>query len=266
MKLITILIWFFITVNAIIYLRKRYPQVILTIFGFWAVPYSVLVRWLARLSMPDWFKTFILPIILKILRIDLSKATKKSLNEYNTFEEIFIREPEKIDVQSGDIVSPCQGKVIIVNNLGERDLPVKSRLIPFDVSSFPSKIGIYLSPGDFHIVYSPTEGEILDILSSGKYLGTVCTSSFLHLPAALLENTSTWFKIKSREGILWLGMVGAVGVRSVRILKDATRRDVQKGEKLAHFELGSFVWIFLERKIEFRVQPGESLVIGQNLI
>lgn len=241
----------------------------LFLLTFVSLPYSLVIFLLAKSPVPKRFRG-VFRYFGQKLGISLENAKIKEWEQFSCFMDIFIREPEQIKLQSSSVVSPCQGTVYQVNGVGMAE-PVKARYkmliksVPFRVSS---SIGIYLSPQDFHRVYSPVDGTLLNVFNQGWLLSTVNPQSKLFLPSSLYLNKRTYLYFDSSVGRVCLILVGAVAVGRIIFEREILNLplNVHKGDQLARFELGSFVWLLIEENINLKLDlVGAKVCIGEAL-
>ena len=215
--------------------------------------------------MPKWA----LKILCKILRIDLSGAEKKDVSDYSTFLEIFLRTPEAISLDPSPLVAPCQGLVECVfnTNFFQAEISLKGFLNLPDFESFKSGLGIYLSPSDFHVVYSPLDSRVKEILRVNGKLTTVNRRSILFEAQNWFLNERLIVDLVGNSGNFRMIFVGALGVSGLKVEEALmTSGLIKQGQRIFSFELGSFIWLVSDLDLKFCVKLGQKLRIGQALI
>ncbi|MCS6961129.1 MAG: phosphatidylserine decarboxylase [Deltaproteobacteria bacterium] len=239
-----------------------------------AIPYTMILRILCRTTIPICLRK-ILARVCSALDIDLSKAKKKSFDDYESFLEVFIREPENVKIEDGSVVSPCEGTILQVDGINADGVLAKaklSRLISQVRFSVESCLGIYLSVSDFHRVYSPVSGSVLSVERKGICLGSVNPKNKIwYLDDALFLNKRVFVYFSTDQlGAICMILVGALGVSRI-VFSEKFQREYHlgnflKGDEIARFELGSFVWLLFERKMVFTKKVFEKVSIGQALV
>ncbi|MCS6893370.1 MAG: phosphatidylserine decarboxylase [Deltaproteobacteria bacterium] len=226
--------------------------------------YTFLVYFLSKVPLHP----LIASTVCRILGINLSSAKKKTWCEYRNFLEIFTREPESICISDAPLVAPCQGQVWSVNEIGK--FPSKADLKAILVEGefeVKSSVGIYLSPRDFHRVYAPVDGFVEKIQTKAGLIMPIKLPLFGPLLPAVYFNKMVKFFVSTNLGRICLIMVGACGVGEIKVsLPSKTGCPVSKGTELGVFELGSFVWVLLEGKLNFKLMTDQNLHIGDPLV
>ncbi len=127
---------------------------------------GLFVRFFTSISFPKFFVTFLCKSFAKKYNIDTS-IISKPINDYNSLLDFFIREPARsarpICTPNNEIASPVdalvtaigtasKNKIILVkNNLSSLDDLIQNDFSDYINGKF---VMLYLSPGDFHRIYS----------------------------------------------------------------------------------------------------------------
>lgn len=219
----------------------------------------------ARARMPKWA----LKTLCKLLNIDLSEAEKKDVSHYSTFLEIFLRTPSTISIDPSPLVAPCQGLVecLFNTNFFQAEISLKGFLNLPNFEGVKSGLGIYLSPSDFHVVYSPLNCRVKDIFRVNGKLTTVNRRSILFEPQNWFLNERLVVDLEGNLGNFRLIFVGALGVSGLKAEEALTTgASIKQGQRIFSFELGSFIWLVSSSDLNFCVKLGHKLRIGQALI
>ena len=157
----------------------------------------------------------------------------------------FFRNPKINLIQNDDlIVSPCDGKVVVIEETEEREY-FKDRRI---------QISIFMSPANVHINRNPIKGKVEYIkYHPGKYL-------VAWHPKSSTENERNTVVINNgTTSVLFRQIAGKVARKIVCYLKGG--ETVLQGSEMGFIKFGSRVDLFLPigSKVEVKLQ---DLVIG----
>lgn len=213
-------------------------------------------------------------------RLDEADTTP---DQWSTFGAVFMRDlaPGARPLADAGIVSPCDG---VVTDVGEvhpdREWRVKGAswrldhlLGPIDVAPFAGGQAcvVYLGPSDPHSVHAPFAAAVDQVVHRVGHLFTVRPETDPRLDA----HERVIFSGCLPDGTPWaLVMVAAVGVRRVDVapaLRPAAQADpipvdVQRGDRLATFGLGSTVVLAMGQGATLAATDGRRRVLrGQRL-
>ena len=157
----------------------------------------------------------------------------------------------------------------------------------FDGGSF---LTIYLSPRHYHRIHTPIAASIRRAAYVPGALYPVNAAAVMHVPGLFVRNERLVAHLESARGRVAVVAVGAYNVGRISAAFDpewsgsgrepwvtnrqppsvmerryATPREVEIGDELMAFHLGSTVVLLLEPGVPFhpRVQPGLELRVGQ---
>lgn len=244
---------------------------------------SFLVGRLAHLRLPQWVLVPIIRLYSFFYRVDLSAIT--SFSTFKSFAEFFSRPflEGSRPIDQG-IVSPCDGTLYLNAEVrGDRSLQVKacngslSELFGEECNGEFDLLGIYLSPSDYHRVYSPLAGE-LELVRHipGRLLPVGPTFQKL-APRLYLENERLVFRISYHGKPAYLLMVGAMNVGQMNLSlegfslsRDGSELsigsyDLSPGQELASFSLGSTVLLAIPKPLSETCASFGSLKMGQQI-
>ncbi len=254
---------------------------------------------LARIPLPRFLRKPILGGFARIYRIDL-REVEGDLTSFSSLQAFFIRRLKEgarpVKEDQALVVSPVDGRVLTAGPLEETTLlPIKGarftvpELLGREDPSLEGglQVTLYLSPSDYHRIHAPISGRV---------------SFWSHIPGRLLPVNP--FTVRSVEGVfpgnervvslwegeeegrgLWMVLVGALNVGSIRVLWDpeletnrfrprskegrsSRPRRFAQGEEAARFELGSTVVLLLpggRARLVEGVKPGETVKVGEPL-
>jgi phosphatidylserine decarboxylase len=159
----------------------------------------------------------------------------------------FFRNPDrKIPMELGVVVSPADGRVVVVKDEENAGRPGK-------------RISIFLAIWNVHVNRSPAAGTITKLdYKPGKFLAAWAEK-------ASLENEQNVFTLASEHGeIVFKQIAGWVARRVVSWKKsgDAVRR----GELVGLVRFGSRVDLWLPEKAEIVVKVGDNVKGGSSVV
>ena len=162
----------------------------------------------------------------------------------------FFRNPKRKLLQNDEmIVSPCDGKVVVIEETEESEY-FKDRRI---------QISIFMSPANVHINRNPIKGRVEYVkYHPGKYL-------VAWHPKSSTENERNTVVINNGvESVLFRQIAGKVARKIVCYLKGG--ETVMQGSEMGFIKFGSRVDVFIpvdsivEVKLEQTVKGGESII------
>jgi len=237
------------------------------------------------ISYPKFFVKFLCRWFARKYNIDTS-ILSKSLDKYNSLLDFFIREPGEgvRPVCSGknEIASPVDALVTAIGSAASDEIilvknssTTLGQLIQKDYSDYINGdyIMLYLSPGDFHRIYSPCSGVVLrSWLIDGKSW-PVFPEFVEKNPQTFCINKRVITELISDEGKIMVVKVGAMNVGRIPVnhslpYRPEEKKIYNKGEEIGRFEFGSTV-ILLFEKGQFKLNPqisiGSKIKIGEKI-
>jgi phosphatidylserine decarboxylase len=195
---------------------------------------------------------FIVPLaILTVLLFSFGwKNTAAVLLLLTLFIVFFFRDPERaVPEGKGLIVSPADGKVIVVKDLYE----------PTYLKQDVTQISIFLSVFNVHVNRSPIEGTVEVVkYNPGKF-------HVASVDKASLDNEQTAMVITNgKQKILVKQIAGLIARRIVCYAKPGDT--VKTGERYGLIRFGSRVDIFLPKNAEVRVKVGDKVKGARDII
>ncbi len=163
----------------------------------------------------------------------------------------FFRSPKKlITLDDGIVLSPADGKVVVIEETDETEYFQDKRL----------QVSIFMSPVNVHVNRNPVSG----IVSYFKYH----PGKFLVAwhPKSSTENERTTVVVKKKDGIevLFRQIAGALARRIVWYVEEG--QEVKQGEEFGFIKFGSRVDLFLPIGTKIEVNINDAVVGGKTVI
>tara|TARA_B100000959_G_C14838171_1_gene564852 strand:- start:294 stop:947 length:654 start_codon:yes stop_codon:yes gene_type:complete len=184
-----------------------------------------------------------------------NKILEKTIQIISLFSLIlilqFFRNPKrKTIVNKNHIIAPADGKIVIIQEVFEKEYFKDKRL----------QISIFMSPLNVHVTRYPISGEVVfNKYHPGKYLVAWHPKS-----SEKNERTSIVLKNKTMGEILYRQIAGAVARRIVNYAKKGN--DIKQGEDAGFIKFGSRIDLFLPAKIKINVAIGQKVKGGTDII
>lgn len=163
----------------------------------------------------------------------------------------FFRNPPRYsDKTENGVVSPCDGKVVVIEEVEETEYFKDKRI----------QVSIFMSPLNVHVNRNPISGIISYFkYHPGKYL-------VAWHPKSSTENERTTSVIKDANGteILFRQIAGAVARRIRWYIKPNDK--VTQGNEMGFIKFGSRVDVFLPIGSEVKVQIDQKVTAAESLI
>ncbi|MEX0943047.1 MAG: archaetidylserine decarboxylase [Pseudomonadales bacterium] len=257
------------------------------------LPQHLLSRLIGKLANSQWapFKNLLIRSFVHIFGVDLGEASDPDPHAYASFNAFFTRSLRQgIRPVSGSICSPADGTVSMTGHLSGNQL-IQAKGISYSLekllgsnptSAFEngSFITIYLSPRDYHRFHLPVAGALLSAHYIPGKLFSVNATTTEHLPDLFANNERLVTLFETATGPVSLIMVGAMIVAGIKpVWRDTAypaRQSVREsfdqpqqfdqGAEIGHFEMGSTVILLHPDKLEFTVNPGEHVKMGEPLV
>ena len=163
----------------------------------------------------------------------------------------FFRDPDRvIPDQPGGIVSPADGKVILVGNVGRTSF--------YDGNC--KKISIFMSVFNVHVNRIPFDGNVKEVRHrSGTFLAA-------NLDKASLQNEHNAVFLETEDG-RHLCVVQVAGLIARRIIcKVQPGDDMIRGQRFGLICFGSRLDVYLPEDVEIKVVVGDTVKAGASII
>lgn len=161
------------------------------------------------------------------------------------FVTYFFRNPVRVlEIDDPDfVISPCDGKVVVIEPTDENDFFHDRRL----------QVSIFMSPFNVHANWYPVEGTVLrSEHQSGRHMGAWLPKSSTENERSLVViETKNHFRVMVRQ------IAGAMARRVVTYAKAG--RACHRNEHLGFIKFGSRVDMYLPIDTEVFVSLGESV-------
>jgi len=225
-------------------------------------------------------KGFLINAFIFLYRPKLEECLVSDIKDFPTYNSFFIRELKKesrpIENSELTIVSPVDG-TIVDHGIVESNMLIQAKRYQYPVhelvggkseSAQGTKqyfITIYLAPTDYHRIHCPYGGLISSASHIGKSLFSVNKKAQENIPQLYIKNERAVMKIENNLLSYSLVSVGASVVGSIvpfwsspgaKTRKDyinewndgpqEIKKQVLKGQELAHFKMGSTVILIIE--------------------
>lgn len=155
----------------------------------------------------------------------------------------FFRDPERIAPPGDVIVSPADGKIVSVRQLGDRE----------------TRVSVFLNIFDVHVNRTPIPGKITDVqYQKGKFL-------VAKQEAASSENEQNTLIIESgRTQVVCRQIAGLIARRIVCYKRPGDF--VSKGERIGYIKFGSRVDVFFGPEWKSAVKVGDRVRAGTSVL
>ena len=249
------------------------------------LPHHFITKLMGLMAVSKFPKKFLIRLFIKIYNIDMTEARNNSIDQYPNFNAFFTRKLREgarpIDNNPRVIVSPADGNLLAAGRIsGDQLIQAKSHYFSsndllggnvslsnaFNNGSFAT---IYLSPKDYHRVHMPLEGSLLQTIHIPGRLFSVGYNTSSNIPNLFARNERLVCVFSADAGLFCLVLVGAMVVGSIKTvwtketLKVLTTPKIkeidyksremcvnlEKGQEVGHFELGSTVIVLFEQKL-----------------
>lgn len=253
---------------------------------------------LAECKIP-WVKSTFIHIFCSLYKIEWQEALRKNEKEYISFNDFFTRtlEPSARPIlrDPNQILSPADGKLAEFGLIQEKILiQAKNRFFSVpdllalhqstsDINENLFSNGlfatIYLAPHNYHRVHMPVRGKLIQVTHVPGHLFSVNQTTALHVPNLYARNERVICLFETDFGKMAVILVGAMIVGSIQLAWqtllahpqkisswDSNHLELQAGEEIGHFRLGSTVILLFESghlNWLHELQPEQLLKMGQ---
>ena len=193
----------------------------LVLIGYFAIPYQYLQYFIYLLA------AFILIIVLQFFR---NPTRKTSIGENN-------------------IVSPVDGKVVVIEEVFEKEYYKENRI----------QVSVFMSPINVHVTRNPISGKVLfSKYHPGKFL-------VAWHPKSSEENERTTVVIENTKlSVLYRQIAGALAKRIVNYAKEG--EEVTQGADCGFIKFGSRVDVFLPVGTDIKVNIGDKVKGAETIL
>jgi phosphatidylserine decarboxylase len=164
----------------------------------------------------------------------------------------FFRDPARTcDVPDNALISPADGRIVIVRHPGEGDSPLGENT---------TKISIFMSIFDVHVNRVPTKGRISKIVyNNGKFFSANMDKASEHN-----ENNRITLETDKGHRIIFIQIAGLIARRIVCWINEMDY--VKSGQRFGLIRFGSRLDIYIPSesriviKVRDRVKAGETII------
>jgi len=162
----------------------------------------------------------------------------------------FFRTPKvNIPVGESNILSPCNGKVVVIEEVLESKYFKEKRI----------QISVFMSPLDVHVNRSPARGKII---KSEYYPGKFLVAWH---PKSSEENEQTFFVVENPKfSVAFKQIAGALARRICWYVKEGVT--LQEGQEFGFIRFGSRMDILVPVNTEIKVQLGQKVIGGETIL
>ncbi len=172
----------------------------------------------------------------------------------------FFRDPERIIPEQDNIfVSPADGKVIVLTNVYENQIPFLPSASKTGCGDEYIKLSIFMSPLNVHVNRAPCDGTVESVVyTPGKFL-----SAFK--PEASLQNENIAMILNTKHGrVLVCQVAGFVARRAV--CRVAPGDTLKKGQRYGIIKFSSRLDVYMPKNTEIKVKLGDKVKAGGTII
>lgn len=271
--------------------------------AYYMLPHHALSRLAGVISRCEvvWFKSRLINWFIKQYGVDMSLAVEPNSSTYPSFNKFFIRaiHPEKRPICEGldTIASPADGVISQMGSLRD-GLLLQAKGVEYSLSALLGGddaqaqmlaggefMTVYLSPKDYHRVHIPCAGQLEKMVYVPGRLFSVNAFSSENIPNLFTRNERVVCWFKTEQGPMAVVLVGAMLVASIHTVwagqvapskvrgveaqaYDEKKIELNKGDELGHFELGSTVIIVFPRGAvswSEGLEAGSAVQVGQEI-
>jgi phosphatidylserine decarboxylase len=163
----------------------------------------------------------------------------------------FFRIPKRVfTYNNNQLISPCDGKIVIIDEVEEPEYFQEKRL----------QVSVFMSPLNVHVNRYPIDGKVKFFkYHPGKYLVAWHPKS-----STKNERTTIVFEHKNGKEVLVRQIAGLLARRIVCYSKD--EQTVKQNDELGFIKFGSRVDLFLPLDAKISVKPNQIVKGGQTVI
>ena len=190
---------------------------------------------ISELGVPQWLMALVgIPLLILFILI----------------VRFFRNPPRYSDKTENGVVSPCDGKVVVIEEVEETEYFKEKRL----------QVSIFMSPINVHVTRYPISGSILfSKYHPGKYL-------VAWHPKASTDNERTTIVVENQTygKVLYRQIAGALARRIVNYAKEG--QTVEQGSDAGFIKFGSRVDLFLPLDTNIKVKLNQKVKGGECII
>ncbi len=249
---------------------------------------SLLVGWLADRRIPTFLRAPLYGVYCRATGANPAEA-ELSPRGYPSLGAFFVRRlaagARAIEPDPARLISPCDGTLQDVSDVREGTiLQAKGR--PYRIEELLDGAAgieqleggrawtIYLSPRDYHRVHAPERARLTEVRWVDGSRRSVAPGVLARRDRVLCTNERVVLRLDTARGPWFLVMVGALNVGRIRVVgiepgtspSPDSPRELERGEELARFEMGSTVVLLLPpgaARSRPDLEPGRPVRLGE---
>ena len=181
------------------------------------------------------------------------------------YKFIFLRNPERKIPSGKNIVSPADGRVILIQKFSNKEIKInkgfvgKIKTLTSDIADKGYIVSIFMNLFNVHVNRSPINGKIISLKhTKGKFYNAADIEKSLlnEKNELIIENKELKIKV--------IQIAGLVARRIICFKKENEK--INKGERIGIVKLGSQVTLILPKKINLKVKKGDNVKAGSSII
>ncbi|MBU1202050.1 MAG: phosphatidylserine decarboxylase family protein [Nanoarchaeota archaeon] len=177
----------------------------------------------------------------------------------------FLRDPVRKIPVGDNILSPADGKIILIRPYNSNNLKVDKRFFGAvktftrDVSKEGYIVSIFMNVFDVHINRAPITGKVKYVKhTKGKFLNA-------EIEASTFENENVQILIQKDDfKVKMIQIAGLIARRIVPFVKK--NESVIRGQRIGLIKLGSQVTLILPKTVNIKVKVGQKVYAGETVI
>jgi len=177
----------------------------------------------------------------------------------------FLRDPVRKIPVGDNILSPVDGKIILIRPYNSNNLKVDKRFFGAvktftrDVSKEGYIVSIFMNVFDVHINRAPITGKVKYVKhTKGKFLNA-------EIEASTFENENVQILIQKDDfKVKMIQIAGLIARRIVPFVKK--NESVIRGQRIGLIKLGSQVTLILPKTVNIKVKVGQKVYAGETVI
>jgi len=269
------------------------------------LPQHLLSKLMYKATRWTWapWKNSLIRFTIKKYKVDMRPAERTSAQEFQSFNDFFTRnlKPESRPIASidGGLTSPVDATISAVGAIESNQLlQVKGRYYALEELFNHDKelaghylngnfITLYLSPGDYHRVHLPVDGELESMLYVPGKLFSVNAATTNGIDRLFARNERVLTNFQTPIGMMTVIFVGAIFVGSMETVwhgqitpaktreyhkweykNTSIKTQFKRGDEIGRFNMGSTVLVLTEKdKIKWDTDcvPGKWVAMGRQI-
>ena len=259
------------------------------------MPQQLLSRMAGRMANSENYlvKEAFIRLFCLFFPVNLQESERTQIQDYRSFNDFFTRSlGEGARPIAGHLCSPADGLVAALGNLHAGQL-LQAKGIEYSLDKLLAEtpqfkrgsfITIYLAPHNYHRVHAPCQSELITAKYIPGRLFSVNQTTATKVPDLLVTNERLVCQLRTNPGrasdggTIYCIMVGALLVASITPvwtsvpcrsgLEVDTGRGMkfEQGDEIGYFQMGSTVVLVFDQEMDFIIEAGQAIKLGQPLV